>query len=88
MVNVRQRSILVSFAVALMAFAVAASANAADGYRGPTRVNFDDRLIKGQTAKAGSVYIFERQQIAIPSLVNRKRVFRPLIIKTVFEPRP
>jgi hypothetical protein len=70
---------------ALLVLLAAAPAAAEDGYRGPTRVNFDERLIKGQTAKSGSVYIFDRQQIEIQSLVNRKRLFRPLIIKTVFE---
>jgi hypothetical protein len=57
----------------------------AQNYRGPTRVNFDERLIKGQTTKAGSVYIFDRQESEIRSLVDRKRNFRQKIIKTVFE---
>jgi len=57
----------------------------AQGYRGPTRVNFDERLIKGQTTKAGSVYIYDRQQSKIRSLVNKKRRFRQKIIRTVFE---
>jgi hypothetical protein len=54
-------------------------------YRGPTRVNFDERVIKGQTAKSGSVYIFERQELAQGSLVNKKRSFRARTIRTVFE---
>lgn len=57
----------------------------AQGYRGPTRVNFDERLIKGQTTKAGSVYIFDRQQSEVGSLVNRKRSFRHKVLRTVFE---
>jgi hypothetical protein len=57
----------------------------AQGYRGPTRVDFDDRLIKGQTTKAGSVYIYDRQEIDIRSLVRRARSFRGRIIRTVFE---
>ena len=57
----------------------------AEGYRGPTRVNFDERLIKGQTTKAGSVYIFDRQQSEVRSLVNRRRSFRRKILRTVFE---
>lgn len=57
----------------------------AQGYRGPTRVNFDERLIKGQTSKAGSVYIFDRQQSNVRSLVQRKRRFRHKILRTVFE---
>jgi hypothetical protein len=54
-------------------------------YKGPTRVDFDDRLIKGQTTKADSVYIYDRQQIEIRSLVNKHRTFRAKIIRTVFE---
>ena len=57
----------------------------AQGYRGPTRVDFDERLIKGQTTKAGSVYIYDRQEIDIRSLVRRGRSFRDRIIRTVFE---
>ena len=63
----------------------AATSVFAQGYRGPTRVDFDERLIKGQTTKAGSVYIFDRQETEIRSLVNRKRLFRAKIIHTVFE---
>jgi hypothetical protein len=64
----------------------AASAFAQDAaYRGPTRVNFDERVIKGQTAKSGSVYIFDRQQVPTSSLVNKKRLFRERTIRTVFE---
>ena len=62
-----------------------ASSTAWAQYRGPTRVNFDERLIKGQTNKAGSVYIFDRQESDLKSLVSRKRKFRPKVIRTVFE---
>jgi hypothetical protein len=62
-----------------------AQAAPAGGYRGPTRVDFDDRLIKGQTTKADSVYIYDRQQIEIRSLVMKARTFRPKIIRSVFE---
>ncbi len=67
-----------------VAFAQAGGAPAG-GYRGPTRVDFDDRLIKGQTTKADSVYIYDRQQIEIRSLVTKARTFRPKIIRSVFE---
>ena len=56
----------------------------AQSYRGPTRVNFDERLIKGQTAKAGSVYIFDRQKLGEQRLVKRKRSFRLRTIRLVF----
>lgn len=53
--------------------------------RGPTRVDFDERLIKGQTTKAGSVYIFDRKEITLRSLVKVERSFRARILRTVFE---
>jgi hypothetical protein len=71
--------------IVMMALTLAAATALAQGYRGPTRVDFDERLIKGQTTKAGSVYIYDRQEIDIRSLVRRGRSFRHRIIKTVFE---
>ena len=73
------------FAVAGLLLAASAVRAQEGSYRGPTRVNFDERLIKGQTTKAGSVYIFDRQEITIESLVARNRSFRARIIRTVFE---
>lgn len=52
---------------------------------GPSRVDFDDRLIKGQTQGTGSVYIFERQKVEMRSMVRKLRSFRERIIQTVFE---
>ena len=75
--------IFIAGVLVLMAFT--SSALAEDSYRGPTRVNFDERVIKGQTAKSGSVYIFERQEMTINSLVSKKRSFRDRTIRTVFE---
>jgi len=80
----RMRAVLLSLFVGLMV-SLGASKAFAQAFRGPTRVNFDERLIKGQTTKAGSVYIFDRQESEIRSLVNRKRAFRYKIIRTVFE---
>jgi len=83
----RTLALLSSIAVitAVLVADVAHAQNAGAGYRGPTRVDFDDRLIKGQTTKADSVYIYDRQQMEIRSLVNKARTFRPLIVRTVFE---
>ena len=52
---------------------------------GQQRIDFDERLIKGQTAKAGGVYLFDRKQIDGEILVRRSRLFRQRIIRTVFE---
>ncbi len=52
---------------------------------GPSRVDFDDRLIKGQRQGTGSVYIFERQKVDLKSMVKKVHSFRERIILTVFE---
>src|SRR5437879_4703059 len=31
--------------------------------RGPTRIDFDDRLIQGQTNKSGAVYLYDRKEL-------------------------
>ena len=51
---------------------------------GPSRVDFDDRVVKGQTQGTGSVYIFERQKVEMRSMVHKTRSFRERIITTVF----
>jgi hypothetical protein len=77
----------IAFVAFMAGLTAGGGAAAEEGYRGPTRMNFDERLIKGQTTKAGSVYIFDRQEISIDSLVKRKRSFKKLVIRTVFEDR-
>jgi len=74
-----------AWVVAGLVVVMLATVALAQSYRGPTRVDFDDRLIKGQTTKAGSVYIYDRQEIDIRSLVSKVRSFRARIIRTVFE---
>ncbi len=80
-----RRALRWSLLASLLTIMAAAPARAEEPFRGPTRVDFDERLIKGQTTKTGSVYIFDRQEIAIDSLVSKKRSFRARIIRTVFE---
>ncbi len=73
------------FSMVLAAVVLFPSIALAQGVSGPTRIDFDDRLIQGQTKKAGSVYIYNRQQIEIESLVRIKRTFRQKVIRTIFE---
>lgn len=77
------------FGVAMLAFAsvglLYAPAAVAQGRTGPSRIDFDARLIKGQTAKAGSIYVFERQQLEVRGLLDLKRRMREKIIKTIYE---
>ncbi len=79
------RRLLVAVALAAALSGAAAEVRAAESYKGPTRINFDERLVKGQTAKAGSVYIYERQEIEIRSLVRERARLRDKIVRTVFD---
>ncbi|MGA9524375.1 MAG: hypothetical protein WBV82_23165 [Myxococcaceae bacterium] len=49
------------------------------GSRAPTRIDFDDRTIQGQTNKAGSVYLYDRKQLSIPALTKIPENFRSQI---------
>lgn len=53
--------------------------------RGPTRLDFDDRLIQGQTNKSGAVYLFDRKETGISSMVRRRKSFRHLTIRTIYD---
>lgn len=48
------------------------------------RIEFDARLIQGQTAKAGAVYLFERASSNLRSMVKDRTSFRDKIVRTVF----
>jgi hypothetical protein len=52
---------------------------------GPTRIDFDDRLIQGQTNTSGAVYLLERKETTIKSLVRPRLSFRHLTIRTVYD---
>ncbi|MCB9645699.1 MAG: hypothetical protein H6730_03740 [Deltaproteobacteria bacterium] len=54
-------------------------------FRGPTRIDFDDRLIQGQTNKSGAVYLFDRKETGITSMVKRRKSFRQLTLQTVYD---
>ena len=54
-------------------------------FRGPTRLDFDDRLIQGQTNKSGAVYLFDRKETGIRSMVRRRKSFRQLTLRTVYD---
>ena len=51
--------------------------------RGPTRIDFDDRMIQGQTNKSGAVYLFDRKELTARSMVSRRTTFRDQIVKDV-----
>ena len=53
--------------------------------RGPTRIDFDDRLLQGQTNKLGAVYLYQRKAPAQPSLLTRRTSFRDEIARDLLE---
>ena len=63
--------------------AAAAPASGPVSSRGPTRIDFDDRLIQGQTNKSGAIYIFERKNSEIHSMVRRRTSFREEILRSI-----
>ncbi len=45
------------------------------GRRGPARIEFDDRLVQGQTNKANAIYLFERRESALRTLLKKRTHF-------------
>lgn len=75
-------------AVALPAGAPEAAAPPAEGstsMRGPTRIDFDDRLIQGQTNKSGAVYLYDRKELKVRSMIRKRENFRDEIVGSVYD---
>ena len=53
--------------------------------RGPTRLDFDDRLIQGQTNKSGSVYLYDRKELKTRSMIKKRENFREEIVGYVYD---
>ena len=52
---------------------------------GPTRIDFDDRLIQGQTNKSGAVYLYDRKELKIRSMVKKRENFRDEIVGSLYD---
>jgi hypothetical protein len=65
--------------------APAADSGGAPGVRGPTRIDFDDRLIQGQTNKSGAVYLYDRKELKIRSMIKKRENFRDEIIGSLYD---
>jgi hypothetical protein len=59
---------------------------AAAPVRGPTRIDFDDRLIQGQTNKSGAVYLYDRKELKIRSMIKKRENFRDEIVGSLYDP--
>jgi hypothetical protein len=64
--------------------AATASATPA-GQRGPTRIDFDDRLIQGQRNTAGAVYLYDRKELKQRSMIKKRESFREEIVGVVYD---
>ena len=65
--------------------AAAAAPPAADGaLRRGARVEFDGRLVQGQTAKSGAIYLFARKRSELKSMVKERSSYRGEILRTVY----
>ncbi len=65
------------------AAAPAAVTPAAEARHGMSRIEFDDRLVQGQTNKANAIYLFERRASALRSLLKKRTNFHEEIDETL-----
>ena len=61
------------------------TASAPPPTRGPTRIDFDDRLIQGQTNKSGAVYLYDRKELKTRSMIQQRESFRDEIVGSVYD---
>lgn len=57
----------------------------ATGVRGPTRIDFDDRLIQGQSNKSGAVYLYDRKELKVRSMIKKRDNFRDEIVGSLYD---
>lgn len=62
-----------------------ADAAPAPTVHGPSRIDFDDRLIQGQTNKSGAVYLYDRKELKIRSMVKKRENFRDEIVGSLYD---
>ncbi|HYI00268.1 hypothetical protein [Hyalangium sp.] len=65
--------------------ATSGSASAPPPARGPARIDFDDRLIQGQTNKSGAVYLYDRKELPTRSMIKERESFRSETLSTVYD---
>ena len=49
------------------------------------RIDFDDRLIQGQTNKSGAVYLYDRKELKIRSMIKKRENFREEIVGSLYD---
>lgn len=63
----------------------ASNDSGAPAVRGPTRIDFDDRLIQGQTNKSGAVYLYDRKELKVRSMIKKRDNFRDEIVGSLYD---
>lgn len=63
-------------------------AQAATGFKRPSRMEFDERLIMGQSLKSGAVYLFERKDSEIQSMLRIRKDYRKELLEPLEPPAP
>lgn len=67
------------------AAAAAPAGDSGPGVRGPTRIDFDDRLIQGQSNKSGAVYLYDRKELKVRSMIKKRDNFREEIVGSLYD---
>jgi len=75
----------VATSTAIPAAPAATASTGAPPQRGPTRIDFDDRLIQGQTNKSGAVYLYDRKELKQRSMIKKRETFREEIVGAVYD---
>ena len=65
--------------------AASSDSGAGPAVRGPTRIDFDDRLIQGQSNKSGAVYLYDRKELKIRSMIKKRENFRDEIVGSLYD---
>lgn len=60
----------------------------ATGFKRPSRMEFDERLIMGQSLKSGAVYLFERKDNEIQSMLRIRKDYRKELLQPIESPAP
>ncbi|MCB9557183.1 MAG: hypothetical protein H6707_13835 [Deltaproteobacteria bacterium] len=61
-----------------------AAAPEATAIRRGSRVEFDARLVAGQAAAAGAIYLFSRSRTPLKSMIGERKSYRREILRTVY----
>lgn len=70
------------------ASATGGAAPASGNLQRGARVEFDGRLVQGQTAKSGAIYLFARKRSELRSMIVERNDYRTEILQTVYPERP